>query len=81
MKHEKNNLTVYALLAAAFINFLVGKPEEERKKSLKWLVQLVFGVNEKGNFSLKDFLSEEQQLMQWRSEGLATGNSSAKERN
>ena len=81
MKHEKNNLTVYALLAAAFINFLVGKPEEERKKSLKWLVQLVFGVNEKGNFSLKNFLSEEQQLMQWRSEGLATGNSSAQERN
>ena len=74
LKHERSNLTIYALLAAAFINFLVDKPEDERKKSLLWLIEKVFGTNEeKRGFSLKDFLSEERELMQWRSEGVASG--------
>lgn len=69
-------------MAAAFINFLSCSTEDERKNSLsRWLTQLKLSqhanITETGNeneeviFSLKNFLTSEQELMLWRSEGLA----------
>ena len=70
-------MAFYALLAAAFINFLSCSTEDERKSSLsRWLTQLqshpvAKSGPEKSIFSLKKFLTSEQELMLWRSEGLA----------
>lgn len=70
LEHDQQYLAIHALLAAAFINFLSCAAEDERKKSLsRWLEQL--HPSEKVIFSLKAFLTNEQELMQWRSEGLA----------
>lgn len=57
-------------MAAAFIKFVSHSSEDHRKLSLsRWLSDLK--VDEK-NFSLKKFLTTEQELMLWRSEGLAS---------
>ncbi len=68
-------MAFYALLAAAFINFLSCSTEDERKSSLsRWLTHLQLHPEkepEKSVFSLKKFLTSEQELMLWRSEGLA----------
>ena len=61
------------LIAAAYINFLSCVSEDERKHRLgQWLADSA--VEDKVQFSLKEFLTNEQQLMQWRSEGLASDN-------
>lgn len=77
---DRNQLPIHALLAAAFINFLACTSEFKRAKTLsEWLAQ----INEQNTteidkttnltaFSLKNFLTDEQELMQWRSEGLSS---------
>ena len=82
LERDRHNLAVHALLAAAFINFLSCAAEDERKKSFsRWLAQLHSQATrniemgkepEKAVFSLKSFLTSEQELMLWRSEGLAS---------
>lgn len=82
MEQDRQNVAFHALLAAAFINFLSCSTEDERKNSLsRWMTQLQLSqnatVNDTGRdkdevvFSLKNFLTSEQELMLWRSEGLA----------
>ena len=85
LERDRHNLAVHALLAAAFINFLSCAAEDERKKSFsRWLAQLHSQATrniemgkepEKAVFSLKSFLTSEQELMLWRSEGLASDQS------
>ena len=66
---DSHHVLKNALVAAAYINFLSGVSEDQRKSSLnQWLTTLVL----KENFSIKSFLTSEQELMQWRSEGLAS---------
>ncbi|KAI9564905.1 hypothetical protein GHT06_008646 [Daphnia sinensis] len=82
LEQDRQNVAFHALLAAAFINFLSCSTEDERKNSLsRWLTQLKLSQhanitetgmnNEEVIFSLKNFLTSEQELMLWRSEGLA----------
>ena len=70
---DSRQLVMNGLIAAAYINFLSCVSEDERKQRLdQWLTKLA--VEGKAQFSLKEFLTNEQQLMQWRSEGLASDN-------
>lgn len=78
LESEERSLVTHALLSAAFINFLSCATEDVRKKAFsQWLEQLEpQRVDEsesmKASFCLKTFLTDEQELMQWRSEGLAS---------
>ena len=80
LENSRNNLASFALLAAAFINFLAGNAEDKRKISIsQWMshVNPQKKENESSRipaFSLKAFLTDEQELMQWRSEGLLSDN-------
>ena len=67
---DSRNLLVYSLVAAAFVSYLSCASEDHRKKSLsKWLAALNL-EKVADAFSLKTFLTSEQELMVWRSQGL-----------
>jgi len=67
---DSRNLLVYSLVAAAFVSYLSCASEDHRKKSLsKWLAALNL-EKVADAFSLKTFLTSEQELMIWRSQGL-----------
>ena len=73
MECDSQQLGMNGLIAAGYITFLSGVSEDERKKWLdQWLINVA--ANDKLQFSLKEFLTSEQELMQWRSEGLASDN-------
>ena len=55
-----------ALISAAFLTYLADKPEDVRKSSSeKWCSKL--GIS---TFDLKHFLSSEQEMLQWKANGL-----------
>ena len=67
---DSRNLLVYSLVAAAFVSYLSCASEDHRKKSLsEWLAALNL-EKVADAFSLKTFLTSEQELMVWRSQGL-----------
>lgn len=78
LESEERTLVAHALLSAAFINFLSCATEDIRKEALcRWLGQMEpqrgdENESKKASFCLKSFLTDEQELMQWRSEGLAS---------
>jgi dynein heavy chain 2 len=63
---DLGELPLQALLAAAFISYLPGVAEEQRRALLIGWQQNLGLVD----FSLARFLASEQQLLQWQSEGL-----------
>ena len=70
MENDWQNVLLYSLVAAAFVSYLSCAPEDQRKKSLsKWLTTLRL-EKVADAFSLKTFLTTEQELMLWRSQGL-----------
>ena len=59
-------LPVFALLASAFLTYLSDQPEDVRSDHMtNWQGKL--GVK---RFDMKHFLSSEQEMLEWRSEGL-----------
>ena len=70
MEQDLKRVPYFCLLGAAFITYLSNAPEDIRKKSLeKW--QSMFTIR---RFELKQFLSSEREMLQWRSEGLPSDN-------
>jgi hypothetical protein len=65
-----SELPLQALLAAAFIAYLSGLAEEHRRTVLEhWRERL--GLE---NFSLRQFLASEQELLVWQGQGLPADN-------
>ncbi|CAB3367864.1 Hypothetical predicted protein [Cloeon dipterum] len=63
---ELKSLPAKALLAAAFVVYLPGLPEEERRRALdSW--KSVLQIEE---FSIQSFMASEQQIMVWLSQSL-----------
>ena len=66
MSGEVEKLPVSALMAAACLTYLADMPEEQRRlASDRWASKL--GLK---RFDLKRFLSSEQEMLQWRADGL-----------
>jgi hypothetical protein len=60
------SLPLKALLASAFIIYLPGLPEEQRRASIESWKSLI----NLEDFSLQSFLATEQKVMQWQTENL-----------
>eukprot|EP00090_Calanus_glacialis_P009483 TRINITY_DN17857_c0_g1_i1.p1 TRINITY_DN17857_c0_g1~~TRINITY_DN17857_c0_g1_i1.p1 ORF type:complete len:1541 (-),score=379.52 TRINITY_DN17857_c0_g1_i1:129-4454(-) len=66
MGNDIEKLPVYSIMAAGFLTYLADLSEEIRKTSSeKWASKL--GIKK---FDLKRFLSSEQEMLQWRADGL-----------
>lgn len=78
MQKDRRRVAGHALVAAASISFLSCATEDQKKKFLSsWvkLIQLKGQTEDEGedshtSFSLKKYLTNEQELILWRSEGL-----------
>ncbi|KAI4463438.1 dynein heavy chain family protein [Holotrichia oblita] len=71
LSEEIKSLPNYCLLAAAFVSYLSGEPEDTRINLLQtW--NNILGQDTMSKFSLEEFLSSERENLQWQSEGLAS---------
>lgn len=66
MGQNLNEIPALSLIASGFLTYLADKPEDLRKSLIDmWCSKL--GVSK---FDLKHFLSSEQEMLQWRADGL-----------